>query len=597
MLAKEINSALAGAYVNNIYSLGRAQIIRFRKPGGVDVWLVASPEHGVWVSDRVSERAETSPFTSKLRSHFERARFVDASQPDLDRIFVLTLMQRDSPKRLIVEMMPPGNVLVADEGGLIELAEAEVRTAGRRVVKGSTYSIPAPKRSSPATVTAADVSKAIAGEKTAGRAIGRRVALPGKYVREVLGRLSVREDEPASALLGREEDVARVMVDLVDEARSNPSPCLAETPAGAEIFAVRPTSAEVTERAESLSALCDRLLLGRAVQGVSAPPDKDEVARKELEVSISRLRETQKSLTEEAERIREMADQAGAAASIESALELLKSSGVEPRGVPRSRAAVASVIYDAAKARKLTAQQAGQAADRLERKLPKAKERKARPTKEIRKRKGEWYEKFRWFVTTGGRLAIGGRDAQSNTILVRRHLDANDVVYHADLFGSPFFILKGGKEQTEEEVKEVAQATASFSSAWKTGLGVADAYWVKPDQIGTSAPSGEYLAKGSFLVKGKRNHVSRNIVEIAVGVEAGGRIFSGPEKAVASRSVGYVVLRPHREKGSDTAKKVRKDLQGLAGERDDWAVSLEDVMRSLPAGGGKVVRKKSVAPD
>ncbi len=65
--------------------------------------------------------------------------------------------------------------------------------------------------------------------------------------------------------------------------------------------------------------------------------------------------------------------------------------------------------------------------------------------------KKEWYEKFRWFFTTGGKLAIGGRDAQSNTTLIRRHLQENDTIYHADLFGSPFFILKGGKEQTEEE--------------------------------------------------------------------------------------------------------------------------------------------------
>jgi hypothetical protein len=173
---------------------------------------------------------------------------------------------------------------------------------------------------------------------------------------------------------------------------------------------------------------------------------------------------------------------------------------------------------------------------------------------------------------------------------VRRHLQDDDVVYHADLFGSPFFLLKGGKGQTELEVREMAQATAAFSSAWKTGLTSADAYWVNPDQVGSAAPSGEYLPRGSFAIKGRKNFVMRNIVEVAVGVDVKGRLVSGPEAALTRSATSYLVLRPQREKGSETAKRVLKDLQSIS-EGRVLGLTVDDVLRALPAGGGKVVRR------
>jgi hypothetical protein len=166
-----------------------------------------------------------------------------------------------------------------------------------------------------------------------------------------------------------------------------------------------------------------------------------------------------------------------------------------------------------------------------------------------------------------------------------------DVAYHADLFGSPFFILKDGQAQTPAEVRQMGQATASFSSAWKTGLSAADAYWVSPDQVSSSAPSGEHLAKGSFAIRGKKNFVTKNPVELSIGLDVGGRLLSGPEEAVMTQSQAYIVIIPSREKMSDTAKKVFADLKRLYGD-DLGTLTVDDVMRSLPAGGGKIIRKR-----
>ncbi len=588
LLAKEIGSALEGTYVNNIYSLGDAQLLRFRRTGGGDVWLIASPSEGMWISENVSERAETTEFTSRLRSEIQRLKFASADQVDLDRVFELELGDGATARRLVLELMPPGNLLVLDPEGRIILAARETRAGRRRIVRGQAYVEPSQSRISPRSLRPEDVTKMMASETTLGKAVGKHVAIPRKYVVEVLARLSVKEEDAPSSLAGRESRVADVVAGLLDEAENNPRPCISMTPAGEEIFVVRPTAFVVVKEAPTVSELCDQALLPAVLESAASmhEPDPYDTKRLELEATIAKLKEQKETFVREAVRIRQRAAAAGSAASLDEATNMVLSEGLEAE--PGSQAAAASALYDRAKYLEAKASAAEESARRLERKAPQ-RHAAPRKTKALPRRRQEWYEKFRWFYTTDGRLAIGGRDAQSNSMLVKRYLEDKDTAYHADLFGSPFFILKGGAEQTERDTREVAQATVAFSSAWKTGLGTADAYWVSPDQVATAAPSGEYLARGSFSIKGKKNFVPRNIVEVSVGLDDAVRLVSGPESAVRSHCGAYVTLRPFREKPSDTAKRVLKDLG--AGGASQGGISIDDVLRALPAGGGRVVRK------
>jgi len=588
VLLKEIDSALRGTYVNNVYSYGTSQLLRLRRPEGPDTWLVVSPRKGVWVSGSVSERAETTEFTTRLRGELERAKFAGTSQVDLDRVFVIGF-ENGGGRKLIVELMPPGNMIVVDAEGRIVLALEEVRSRTRRVVRGETYQPPRQGRLSPTDVTAEDVRAMWGEEKTVGRAIGRHVALPRKYVSETLKRLGLTDESPSSSLKGREEELVGAFRALVSEARDNPKPCLCRTEGGEDIFVIPPGGAEVTVSAGSLSELCDRAFLKEA--GASEEPaSPEEAKRRELEVTVSKLRAESESLAARAVKARSAAASARSA-PMEEALRILRESGAKQPGEPASSSAVASVLFDHAKDLERKSAESLDAAGRLERRLAKLRPAEARRAKPLPRRKQEWFERFRWFFTSGGRLAVGGRDAQSNTLLIKRHLEDGDVVYHADLFGSPFFMLKDGRNQSEQEALELAQATVSFSSGWKTGLGAADAYWVLKDQVGSAAGSGEYLAKGSFVIRGSKNFVRHALLQVAVGQDQSGRVVAGPETAVAKACRQYVVLAPHREKQTDTAKKVLRELK-LPGSQ---VPLLDDVVRALPAGGGKIVRRKTAA--
>jgi predicted ribosome quality control (RQC) complex YloA/Tae2 family protein len=590
VLLKELGLRLRGSYVNNVYSLGEAQLLRLRKPEDGDVWLVVSPTRGVWLSERVAEREETKDFTSRLRRELVRAKFLGASQEDLDRVFRLDF-EGPALRTLVVELMPPGNLIVVDGEGKMVLLKNEVRSQSRRLLRGGIYSPPVQTRLSPLTVRPEDVSSVIKKESTVGRVIGKHIALPRKYVSEVANRMSISESDPAPSLSGREAEVVQTIRGMVEEASTRPTPSISTSGSSQELYVIRVKGAEATPHHGTLSSLCDQLFLGGL--GGETSPGPEEAKRRELEATVTKFAENEKRLLLESERLKSLARTASQSGSIEEALGILTKAEVKPRKGIGSPAAVASALYDGAKDAERKAADARLAAEKLRKKAQKIGVSPRRAAKLLTSRRQDWYERFRWFFTSDGRLAVGGRDAQSNSIVLKRHLEARDTVYHADIHGSPFFVLKGGEGQTEVEVREVAQATAAFSSAWKTGLGSADAFWVNPDQVSTSAPSGEYLPRGSFAITGKKNFVGRNLVEVSVGLDISGRVVSGPETAVRRACQRYLVLRPQREKTSETAKKVLSALD-LPGTPDGAPLSLDEVMRALPSGGGKIVRRVGV---
>ncbi|MDP7115460.1 MAG: NFACT RNA binding domain-containing protein [Candidatus Woesearchaeota archaeon] len=239
----------------------------------------------------------------------------------------------------------------------------------------------------------------------------------------------------------------------------------------------------------------------------------------------------------------------------------------------------AGLYYDKAKKIKKKIEGARKALDEGLLKLKKLeKEQKVLEVKEeVVKVKKKWYEKFHWFVSSEGFLVIGGRDATSNEIVVKKHTDSNDLVLHTDMAGSPFFVIKSdGKEIGKDTIKEAADATVSFSRAWKLGLMTTSVFYVTPEQVSKKAQSGEYMSKGAFMIYGKVNYID-NEMSMAVGM-FDGAIMAGPVSAVKKNCSKIVVVIQGKDKTSSVAKKIRYLVGG----------ELDDIIRALPAGGVEV---------
>ena len=244
----------------------------------------------------------------------------------------------------------------------------------------------------------------------------------------------------------------------------------------------------------------------------------------------------------------------------------------------------ASDYYESAKKIKKKIEGAKEAILRTEEKISKLEKQKAKIKVEAPKikviRKKEWYEKFRWFYSSEGFLCIGGRDATTNEIVIKKHMEALDIVFHTDMAGSPFFIIKTeGKPVGEITLNEVAQATAAYSRAWKTGIATTDVFYVKPEQVSKEAQSGEFMGKGAFMIRGKTTYIHPDI-KIAIGIKEG-QVIGGPIDAIKKNSDKFVVLIQGEEKTSKIAKEIEKKLGG--GE-------IDDIIRFMPAGGVKLLK-------
>ncbi|CAM8903062.1 unnamed protein product [Rhodiola kirilowii] len=122
-------------------------------------------------------------------------------------------------------------------------------------------------------------------------------------------------------------------------------------------------------------------------------------------------------------------------------------------------------------------------------------------------RKVHWFEKFNWFVSSENYLVISGRDAQQNEMIVKRYMSKRDLYIHADLHGASSTVIKNHKPDTPVPPLTLNQAgcfTVCHSQAWDSKI-ITSAWWVYPHQVSKTAPTGEYLTVGSFMIRGKKN--------------------------------------------------------------------------------------------
>lgn len=217
----------------------------------------------------------------------------------------------------------------------------------------------------------------------------------------------------------------------------------------------------------------------------------------------------------------------------------------------------------------------------------------------VKIRKKRWFEKFRWFESSEGFLVIAGRDVKSNEDLAKRHMTANDVFLHASIHGAPYTLIKVPEEAPGvQTLEEAAQFAVTFSRAWQDGLTSGDAFWVNPEQVSFTPPSGEYLPAGSVMLYGTKNYLRKVAVELAVGVvleEEYAVPISGPPSAIQAQTDYSVRVIPGEKKKGQLVKDILHHLKQLVPEDQAHLVAQipqEDMMRVLPAGEGQVVDKK-----
>ncbi|MBS3151313.1 DUF814 domain-containing protein [Candidatus Woesearchaeota archaeon] len=113
----------------------------------------------------------------------------------------------------------------------------------------------------------------------------------------------------------------------------------------------------------------------------------------------------------------------------------------------------------------------------------------------------KWFEKFRYEKLEKG-LIVGGKDKESNEELLKKHLEKDDLVFHTEMKGSPFFILKESKD--EKNIFRAALLTAYYSQDWKKNNRDVDVMYC----FGKNIYKRKDMGVGTFGVTGGRKSIA-----------------------------------------------------------------------------------------
>ncbi|XP_078672293.1 ribosome quality control complex subunit NEMF-like isoform X3 [Branchiostoma floridae x Branchiostoma belcheri] len=162
----------------------------------------------------------------------------------------------------------------------------------------------------------------------------------------------------------------------------------------------------------------------------------------------------------------------------------------------------------AAKKEQKTIDASEKAVKNAERKTKETLKEVSTVTKINKARKTYWFEKFLWFITSENYLVIAGRDSQQNELIVKRHLKPGDLYVHADLHGATSCVIQNHTSSSvpPKSLNEAGTFAICHSAAWDAKV-VTSAWYVHHDQVSKTAPTGEYLTTGSFMIRGKKNYL------------------------------------------------------------------------------------------
>ena len=549
-LTNTISKISKDYYVSNIYGIDSKSILfKLHHPEKSDILLMFSTM-GLWVTSNKVEQIEINKMLKRLRSDLIRLKITKVEQIEAERIAYLTFSDFDKEFILIGEFFGDGNIILCNKEMKILALQHSIDVRHRQLRVGLTYTAPPQNSVNILNMTEKDLEGVLSATIPVAKWIGRTLGLPAKYVEEICSMSKID-----SKVLGNElstKDVKKIL-DSVKEiiknvVEGNHQPVIVKDEKKSDVYPItlgneNENFKKVPSFMEGLDILFTENIVtsGKSIQTDSEDKKVAELENKleEQTKAISVVKEKSLKISNVAKAIQELVSLGLTSIEDVKAGEELRKKGGEikkEKGIflikiddekikinPKSSLqAISSKLFDESKRKSAAIKSIEKLKIKTEKSIEKQKDQVkiAEETityKEIRKK--NWYERYRWFHTSDGILAIGGRDSSSNTAIIRKHIEKNDKIFHGDIHGSPFFVLKAGTETIlPTSLNEVAHATVCFSRAWREGMYGLNAYWVEPEQIKKAAPSGQFLAKGAFVIEGQRNFVNVSTLKLAIGI-------------------------------------------------------------------------------
>ncbi|MFW9769654.1 MAG: ribosome rescue protein RqcH [Candidatus Thorarchaeota archaeon] len=658
LILPELREVADGAFIKNIYQYGTLFTLKLYQPGGGTTQLLIQPGQRIHLTEYLRKAPRVPPkFCTVLRKYLKDKRIVSVKQHELDRIVVIEVGDEENSYKLVVELFGNGNLLLLDPEDFIFVAMRYRKMRDRDIVPKALYEFPPPRGTDVLTLKEGAIAEIIADSNAnIVRTLASRLNLDSLSCEEICALSNVSPKVMTPEIDGQTlTDLEEGLQSYVKKLRtgvSEPNIVLDDEPVDDEepqFIAFLPFRFELyqelpIETFERFSQAVDEFFGVSEVELEDEQEQEGQVReQKRLQRIIDKQNESIEILVLKAKNLRNNGEliysffsdvqevletitrarsgghsweeivsriEEGKKKCIPSALLIQRIIPSQAQIIVKLNDADvtldirlsaqdnASLAYEQAKKAESKVEGAKKQIEKTKEKLEKLEVRVSEPdTKRVpvKARKKRWYEKFRWFISSEGFLVLGGRDVKSNENLAKKQMGPNDIFLHAALHGAPYTVIKVPENSpTEQTVKEAAQFAVTFSRAWQDGLSSGDAYWVNPEQVSFSPPSGEYLPAGAVMLYGTKNYIRRMPIELGVGVlleEDHAIPMSGPPTAVEAQTEYYVRVVPGTVKKGQLVKELISKLKNLVPKDKASLVSQipqEDMMRILPAGGGKI---------
>ena len=620
-LINEISKKTSDYYVSNIYGINAESLLfKLHHPKKPDVMLMFSTL-GLWISGVKIEQTESNKLLKRLRNDLLRLRLTKVEQIGAERIVYLTFSGFDKEFVLVGEFFGNGNILLCNKEKKILALSHSIDVRHRKLHVGLEYSPPPQNAIDIFELKPEDLEEITSASLPAAKWFGRKLGLPTKYVEEIF-RLAKIDSKTIGTNISK-DDVKKIF-DSLNEILNKVvngihEPIIIKDEEKNAVYPIKlgteKNYSEVSSFMEGLDELFSEEIIegGKETQASAVNKKIAELQNKldEQNSAIIKVKEKSKEISNVANELLKLVSQGVSSFKDPKIIDLLKKHNsriISEKGITllkihdekmkinldTSIHAIASNLFNEAKRQSAAINSIEKLKKKTEKEI-EIQQKQVEITKtsitfsEVKKK--NWFERYRWFYTTDGILAIGGRDSSSNSAIIRKHLEKNDKVFHADIYGSPFFILKNSDNATTATINEIAHATVCFSRAWREAMYGMSAYWVEPEQVKKAAPSGQYLPKGSFTIDGQRNFVKISSLKLAVGLLKQNESFlitCGPLDPIKKNCECYSVIEPSGSESSDVAKKIRTEFIKMKGEIIK-NISLDDFVRVLPAGLSHVI--------
>ena len=641
----ELRDLLKGARVDKAYQPTKDTVlIRFHVAGKGRIDIVFQAGRRMHMTQYPLPNPKIPPnFPMLLRKYIKGATVEDIRQYNFDRIVELHVA-KEQKFTLVIELFAKGNIILLDEEGKIILPLKRKLWSDRKITSKEEYKYPPKRGINPLEVKMEELEDIFRNSDADIIRTLARSGLGGVYSEEILLRSNVQKDLPAAEI--SDEDLNSIynsIYELFEPLRtSNFHPQIVSNgkedvlPLDIKLYESYKKDAFETynEAADEFFSSEVRETIKNEYEDVwGAEVKKFEKRLKIQEETLDKFHKTIKvskkrgdlmyanygkiqsildvikdarenySWNEIASKLKTARKQGLDGADIIESLDKLGNLTLKIDGevinmdskveIPEN----AEVYYEKAKKAKRKITGVNIAIEKTKKEIEKAKnkkeiemERVTLPQKRVKKEL-KWFEKLRWFISSDGFLVIGGRDANSNEIVVKKYMENHDIYFHSDIHGAPSVIIKSqNKEIPETTINEAASFAASFSSAWTKGFGSQDVYWVHPDQVSKTPQSGEFVKKGAFIIRGTRNYVRAATLLMAVGVVdyEGERLMAGPLDAVKKYTDNYVIIKPGYTKKEALSREIRHKLD------QEHIVTMDDLVRVLPSGKADIVDERDL---